>query len=412
MARKFPSWLQALSLYAEETEAPRQFWTWAGISTIASALQRKVWLPFGFEKLYANLFIILVGPPASRKAAPIKFSKNILKAIEIPVAVDSSSKRSFTQELAETAKREIFRYEGKQVPQCSLSVISPEMSTLLAVNPKEMIEVLTDLYDAPDWWDYKTSGKGEDRLYNVIVNSFIATTPTWLMENLPQSAIGGGFTSRFLIVYGDKVRARITVPWIRKFEDLKDSRRSKMQELLFRDLATDLREISSLVGEFTWTPEAYGAFDTWYKAIDTKLRETPDERLHGFIGRMHIMALKTAICLTVDTSNSLTLTAPVVEDAILRVEAVLSSASDAFGGHGRSRTGPDVQRILGQLKMLKRTTLKELMKLNYRHVTKSELLEILETIEAMALVKCVATTENPQGEVLYLGKQEPKEPLR
>jgi hypothetical protein len=71
MARKFPSWLQALSLYAEETEAPRQFWTWAGISTIASALQRKVWLPFGFEKLYPNLYVILVGPPASRKAAPI-----------------------------------------------------------------------------------------------------------------------------------------------------------------------------------------------------------------------------------------------------------------------------------------------------------------------------------------------------
>lgn len=406
MARKFPSWLQALSLYAEETEAPRQFWTWAGISTIASALQRKVWLPFGFEKLYPNLYIILVGPPASRKAAPIKFSRNILREIEIPIAVDSSSKRSFTQELAETAKREIFRHEGKQIPQCAISVISPEMSTLLAVNPKEMIEVLTDLYDAPDWWDYKTSGKGEDRLYNVIVNCLIATTPTWLMENLPQAAIGGGYTSRHLIVYGDHVHKRVTIPWARTVKDLSDERRSKAQQLLYRDMTTDLRDISATIGEFSWSSEGFALFDTWYRQIDEIIKGTPDERLHGFIGRMHTIALKVAMCLTVDVGSSLTLEAPIIEDAILRTEAVLQRASDAFGGHGRSRTGPDVQRILGQLKMLKRTTLRELMKLNYRHVTKSELMEILETIEAMGLIRCVSTSDNPQGEVIYLGKNQ------
>lgn len=405
MARKFPSWLQALSLYAEETEAPRQFWTWAGISTIASALQRKVWLPFGFEKLYPNLYVILVGPPASRKAAPVKFSRNILKEIEIPIAVDSSSKRSFTQELAETAKREIFRFEGKQIPQCAISVISPEMSTLLAVNPKEMIEVLTDLYDAPDWWDYKTSGKGEDRLYNVIVNCLIATTPTWLMENLPQSAIGGGYTSRHLIVYGDHVHKRVTIPWARKVEDLSDERRSKAQKLLYRDMTTDLREISSTVGQFSWSAEAFTLFDSWYHNIDEVLRTTPDERLQPFVGRMHTIALKVAMCLTVDMGSSLVLEAPIVENAILRVEGVLAKAAEAFAGHGRSSTGPDVQRVLGQLKMLKRTTLRELITLNYKHLgaeTKSQLIKILEIIETMGRCKWVASSENPSGEIIYL----------
>ena len=394
MARQLNSWLKGLQAYVENTEAPRQFWLWGGVSTIASALQRKVWLPFGIETQYPNLYVLIVGPPASRKALPIVLSKNMLLEIQVPVSRDSGSKRDFTKGLAETGKTEIFTYEGVRHSQCSISVISKEMSSLLAVNPKEMIEVLTDLYDCHNKWDYGTAGQGEDVLYNVIANCLIGSTPTWIAANLPQESIGGGYTSRHVIVWGDQVYKRVALPEI-----------TEQQEKLYKTLVSDLGHINRLVGEFTWDPEARKFFKNWYKNIDDKIVQTPDDRLHPFIGRMHTIALKTAMCLRVDYSDELIITPDVIQEAIKMVETILVTASEAFGGHGRSRMGIDVNRVIGQMKMLKQTQGRDLLRLNYKHLTLSELKEVLQTIEGMGLIRIEFDTNKGENIITYLGKK-------
>lgn len=399
MARKFKSWISGLAAYIERTEAPRIFWRWGAISTIASALQRKVWLPFGIENYYPNLYILLVGPPASRKGAPVIISRRLLKDIEVSVAVDSSSKRAFTMELEETAKKETYYLDGKPHAQCAISICSTEMSSLLAVNPKEMIEVLTDIYDSPDTWDYKTRGQDEDRLYNVCVNCLIATTPTWLAANLPQEAIGGGYTSRHVVVYGERVYQRVTIPGRRGWEDLHDGEVEKRQERIYADLVNDLLHISQLTGEFKWTEAGFKLFDSWYQAIDDKFRACPDERLHPFIGRMHACVIKTAMCLRVDWSDELLLDEEEIKKAIEYLEQVLSIASDAFAGHGRSRLGVDQNRVMDQLSLMKVTTLRELMSHNYRHLTLTELKEVLQGIATMGLVSLNYDT----GEITWIG---------
>ena len=405
MSRQLQSWLKTLEQYAEETESSRQFWMWAGVSTIASALQRKVWLQFGAQNLYPNMYILLVGPPAQRKDAPVSFSRKVLMDLSIPVAADSSSKRRFTSSLEKTSNTEQFYFKGKPMTQCAMSVISGEFSDLFAVNLKEMVECLTSVYDSREVWKYETEGKGQDKLYNVCVNCLAATTPGWIMDNLPQSAIGGGFTSRFVMVYGDKVYKRVTVPWIRSVEDLKDPKIIEQHESLYKALVKDLQHIhQNLLGPFIWEPSAYQYFDTWYQRIDEKIRETNDERLHPFIGRMHTIALKTAMCLRADYSDELVLTIDEIKPSIALLEGVLKTASDAFGGHGRSKSGPDVQRVMAQVKMLRSLSFRELMKLNYRHLNKSELQQVLATIESMGLIRIQHSSEHPEGMVFWVGK--------
>jgi len=319
---------------------------------------------------------MLVGPPASRKGAPVAFSKSILNEINATVAVDSSSKRAFTMELAESGRQNAFALNGNLQGQCAISVISKELSSLLAVNPKEMIEVLTDLYDAHDTWDYKTRGQDEDRLFNVCVNCLLATTPTWIAANLPEEAIGGGYTSRHVIVYGNRVYKRISL-----------QTRTNTQERMLKALINDLSHINGIVGEFSFegglNGEAYHIYDKWYQGIDDKLRDTADERLKPFIGRMHAMVLKTAMCLTVSDSDVLTFSPDCINLAISKLEDILKTASDAFGGHGRSRTGVDTQRVMDQLRVSGSLTFGKLLGMNYRHVTKSELREILEGLHEM-----------------------------
>ena len=406
MARMLSSWLEGLKEFVEETESPRQYWLWGGVSTIASALQRKVWLRFGMEKIYPNLYVLLVGPPAQRKDAAVSFSRRILMDLGVPTAADSSSKRRFTSSLEKTRETEQFYLDGKPAMQCAMSIVSGEFSDLFAVNLKEMVECLTSVYDSRDIWKYETEGKGQDKLYNVCVNLIAATTPEWIMDNLPASAIGGGFTSRFVIVYADKVYKRVTIPWVRDIEDLFNPEQNEKQMKLYEVLKTDLMHIhSDLIGEFSWSREAYNLFDNWYKKVDERIKGVPDERLHPFVGRMHTIVLKTAMALRVGYSDKLLIEPPEVEAAIGLLEGVLATASDAFGGQGRSKMGPDTQRVMGQLKVLKVASFRELMKLNYIHLNKTDLQGVLATIQSMGLVKITCSAEHPDGRFVWLGKE-------
>ena len=369
--RKLPNWLSALQEYVEDTEAPRDFWLWGGIFTLCSALQRRVWLPYGLDPVYPNLYVLLVAPPGKcRKAGPPSLAKRMLTKANMPVSIDSFSKRDFTKELAELAKTEHYTYDGKMKPQTPIALISKEMSSLLAVDPKGMIEVLTDLFDSHDEWEYGTSGQGHDKLYGVCVSCFIATTPSWLANNLPEEAIGGGFTSRFAIVTGYDKYKRVPIP--------------KMpNEVLFDRLLSDLSMIGLLTGEFKWTPESRSYFEGWYNSLDKMVDKTKDERLHGFIERMHVIAIKVAMAMHVAKSNSLILELEDMESATDLLETVLETASDALGGHGRSITSVDVELVMKQIRFKKIISFKDLLRRNYRNTNKGELETILETITGM-----------------------------
>lgn len=389
--RRCSNWLKTLEKYVEETETPRHFWIWGGIFCISAALQRKVWLPFGMELLYPNLYIMLVAEPGwTRKASPLSFAKRILSDIEIPVGIDSPTKRHFTQRLAELTKNQHFLYKGITKSQAALSLISKELSSFLAVDPKNMTEVLTDLYDSHDVWDYGTSSAGEDILRNLCISSFFATTPLWMARNLPEEAIGGGFTSRFVLVSGTERHKEISLP------------PTPPQEL-YRDLKVDLGKISRIVGEAKWGPEAFEYYDAWYKTILPWARDVGDDRLFASFSRVHTMAIKTAIILRIAEEDSLVIEKRNIEAAIKLLTSVFNTASVAFSAHGRSRTGVETDKLQAQLKILKTITFKKLLRLNYRNTNKLELSEILENLHAMGLIRTERSVETNSTIITWTG---------
>jgi len=352
--RKFPNWLKGLMTYVEETESPRNFWMWSGLFTLASALQRKVWLPYGLDNVYPNLYILIVAPPAiCRKGAPVSLSKRMLSGTGLKVSVDSSSKRALTKELEEISKEQIFNHKGIPFVQSAMAIISKEMSSLLAVDPKGIIEILTDLFDSHDKWEYKTSGSGADFIEGVCVSALIATTPSWLSANLPYEAIGGGFSSRFAIITGQNKYKEVPIP------PIPDVR-------IYEALMSDLAKISLIKGEFSWGKNAKQYFVEWYKTLKDKLPEIKDDRLHPFIGRIHVIAIKVAMALRVAYSSTLILSLGDITTAVNLVEEVLATASASLGGVGLSRFGPTMEKIKLQLAQFRKISEKDLLLWNYR----------------------------------------------
>ena len=258
----------------------------------------------------------------------------------------------------------------------AIALISKELSSFLAVDLKGMIEALTDLWDSHDIWEYKTSEKGMDKLHNVCVSCFLATTPSWIAANLPEEAIGGGFTSRVVVVSSTERYKSVAIP-------------PPPDEKMKRELINDLNHIAHLQGEFSFSPEAQTHYETWYATLEKVVQQTSDQRLHGFIARIHVMVLKVAMALRVSYSDTLIIDLKDIKRSIAVLQQILETATEALSGHGRSTTSFETQNILKHIKLFGTTTFSELLRLNWHNTDKLTLEAILQTLESARLIRVV-----------------------
>jgi hypothetical protein len=393
LSRKCTDWLQTLREYIEDTESPRKFWLWSGLWIIGSALQRKVWIPFGLDTIYPNLFILFIAPPGwSRKGAPVALAKRILEDIQIPVGIDSPTKRHLTKRLHTLSETEQFFYKGRNYGQAPLALPSKELSSFLAVDPKGMIEALTDLYDSHDKWDYGTSGKGEDLLRNLCISCLFATTPDWIANNLPEGSVGGGFTSRFILVSGLGKYKEVSWPPI---PDAK----------IYKMLKKDLETIRHLVGEFQIEPEAKEIYDKWYATIEPWAKQLGDPRLYNNFSRVHVQVIKTAMTLHVAKKDSLIIEPSDMTRSIRLIRDIYNTASDVFSGHGKNPLAKTMDQCIKLCREFGVITATKLLQLNYRDASRKTILEIVENLEAMKMIKAEADKDTGEIFITWQGKR-------
>ena len=80
--------------YVEDTEPPLSYHQWTAVATSAACLQRRVWIWLVPQRIYANQYIILVGPPGiSKKGTAMRIGKDLLNGIHLPLAPDALSGR-------------------------------------------------------------------------------------------------------------------------------------------------------------------------------------------------------------------------------------------------------------------------------------------------------------------------------
>ena len=89
-SRYYNDFLSAYLAYTNNTEPPTSYHTWTALSMIAAALQRRVYIKWGYETIYPNMYIVLVGPSGKcRKGTAMNVGKDLLKDLAgISVASD------------------------------------------------------------------------------------------------------------------------------------------------------------------------------------------------------------------------------------------------------------------------------------------------------------------------------------
>lgn len=290
-SRRCQSWIESFIEYTENIESPVIYRRWAAISLISAALEQKVFIETS-SPLFPNLYIFLVGPPATGKtrsiAAVRRFSHELPDLQHGPTSVTMAS---LVDRLVE-AKRIVIDLHAPPMEFNCLYCPIDELSAFLHKYDDELIGGLTHFYDGEP---YTQSRRGKDiriKVKNPLVGCIVGATPSNLTHLIPDWGWEQGFTSRVIMVYSEE-RPMIDI--------FGAPRKSELP----KDMLHDLKAIYSLIGSFGWTEEYSTAIHNWRNLGQPPVPKHP--KLVHYCSRRLAHLLKLSMVASVDLGDSLKL---------------------------------------------------------------------------------------------------------
>jgi hypothetical protein len=365
--RKLSNWLQAYGEFTEGSESPSIFHAWVGLSMLAGAMQRKLYMDAGYFQVHSNMYVVLVAPPGrSRKTTALMIGKRILKSVidygqDINFSTQASSVAALVKQMAAIPNKD----------HQSLTAISLELGSLLGSKSTEMVDFLVDIFDCNPDWDKQTVSRGMEKIENPWLNLIAATTTQWMGDNMSSTIVEGGFVGRTIFVFAD-VRKRIAFPEL-----------TEEQKRLRIALAHDLAHISSLKGQFVFTPDAKEAFRYWYEEVrEDELNMDP--RLAGYYERKHIYVLKLAMALRIAQEDSFELQEIDVKTALEYLRMTEPGMHKAFSAVGKNIHSTELMRIKDQIQASPRgMTYKQVLAANIHSADRETIDKLLASLEHM-----------------------------
>ena len=359
MARYLEDWLKSYMAYTAHNESPDIFHFWAGVSAVAGALRRKVYIDQVYWRWYPNFYIVLVAPSGiAAKSAAITNARKILK--EVPGIHFGPSVMTWQSLLPAFEEAQEDSAEG--LMSC-LTFITTELGTLLDPEDRKMVDVLTNLWDGfDDEFDKMTKGTGHEIAYRPWINWLSGTTPIWWSENMGRTATEGGLGSRVIPVYADSKRQLIAYIKRRVPPDLE-----KLREALVHDL----EDISLLSGEYTLTEEAYKYGEQWYEKLYEEQRTRLAGTFDGYISRKQGHVHKVAMVLSAAKRGDLVIDMEDLKTAIALLDSIEPDMLKVVAFSGKD---PQSERVGDLIKLMK----------GHRQLTKQALYRLLFTRTGMS----------------------------
>ena len=273
--------------YTTKTECPTFFHRWTAIASLAAWLGRGVWFNHGHFTLYPNLYCMLIGSPGTKKSSAIKIGAKLLKqAGYTTFAARKTRQEKFLLDLAEQSaapetdilEENLFgeeqdNYENK--PPSEVFVAADEFNNFIGVGNLEFMSILGELWDYEGVYDYKLKNSKSVFIPHPTISILGGNTPTGFSQAFPNEAIGQGFFSRLLLVYGEPSGVKYTFP-----PQPDDATKALLISLLHEIKA-------KVVGEMTISDEAIELLDaiyhTWEGIDDVRFEHYTNRRLTHLI---------------------------------------------------------------------------------------------------------------------------------
>lgn len=358
------------------TDAPSSFITWGAISLIGAALKNNVFFEIGTYTLYPNQFVVLVAPPGIGKGTVMTFVEQIVNENKGSPAVNILPDRVTAERIIELIADGWPTPLGLQGQQLVVGpndhnclLFSTELRVLLG-SSQWMLEFLEEAWSKTTF-KYQTKNKGNVTIDTMCCSLLAASVPDFLKNANKEIAlvISGGFTSRCLFIYAEEQSKDL--PWP---EPLKKNVASKA---LYDDLVHDLKEISTLRGDFKVSAGARILFEDFLKKNRAASSRDDSEAVANFRARVKAHVLKLAMVLSASRSNNMIISDIDMQNSISEIQKVTKTLELLFRGAGDSLDASAAARVENIVDKYGMVSKKELLRILRRHVTSETLDRVL-----------------------------------
>jgi len=380
--RKYADWLKAFVEYASFGEAPIKTLFWTGVSTIAGALRRRVWIEQKYFQWTPCFYIILVAPPGIvSKSTTANIGMNLLREIPgINFGPDVVTWQSLIESLGQSTELAFEEATGDYHPMSAITICSDEFGTFLDPSDKGMVDALVHLWDGKKGvFRKETKTSGKDVVESPWINIIACTTPGWIAANFPEHMVGGGFTSRCVFVYAQKKRQLVAYPGLCVPSDF-DLRREK--------LIHDLEVISTMIGEYRLTNEAVSWGEKWYeKHWQNRPPDLDNERFGGYLARKQTHIHKLAMILSAAKSSELKIHMTELDFATSMVSSLERDMPMVFESIGQTDITRGLSELVKLVIMRRQITQSALYRLMFRTMKAKDFHEALESARLAGYIR-------------------------
>jgi hypothetical protein len=259
-------------------------------------LEQKVWLQTS-SHLFPNLYTTLIGHPGTGKTRSIRAVRSYLHEVpDFHFAPTSLTAASLVDALA-ASKRTFIQLPDPPMEYNTLAIVADELGSFMHKYDHEMVAVLSSFYD-PDPYGQDRRGKEiKIRIKSPQLSILAGSTPSNLMQFVPETAWDQGFMSRMILVYSDE--RIIGDDFIHESKPLD------------KDLLHDIKLINSMSGKYTVSDEYRAAVNAW-RQNNEELPDIPrpsHPKLNHYNSRRRVHLYKLSMVAAAERSNGLRLTA-------------------------------------------------------------------------------------------------------
>lgn len=334
--------------FTADTEAPMIFHRWSIIGCIGAALGRQYYLPFGDSEIFPNTYVMLIGDPGTRKSTAIKGAKRLLADTGYDhFSADRTSKEKFLIDLegktdeegnpkdASSLMANMFGDDAEGSDPCESFIVSDEFNEFVGAGNIEFLSMLGNLWDwnspkVPFKQRLKTSRSVS--IYQPTISILSGNTHAGFAQAFPPEAIGQGFMSRLMLIYGEASGKKIAFP----------TRPDPVARQSIVDTIIKMR--TEVVGEASMSPQARQMLEVIYRTFNSM----HDARFKHYSTRRFTHLLK--LCLICSASN---LRKEIGVADVLYANTILSYTEHfmpkAMGEYGKAKHADVLAKIIAIL---------------------------------------------------------------
>lgn len=390
--RLCPDWIEEYLKYVEFTEPPVAYHRWIAIGCIAAALQRRVFFDWGMERIFPNLYIVLLGPAAqTRKSTALRVGEELIRDLNIPMIGQDNSPEAVIREI----KKSVTNFNDGTVIRMQSAVVcfASELAVFLGRQNSEFQAYLTDWYDSPSEWTRTTKHQGVDDISGLSFNLVGAMAPDWIPHVFTPESIGGGFTSRIMFV--PEFRKARTIANPSKYPP-PNGRRGR--------LLADLQNINTnFKGAFTFSGDAEQFYEDWYTNDSAEIEKgnfpVPDRAFYTYCGRRPTLLRKVSMAISAGRRTSQVIELEDISTALqymTEAEAKMPGTFAAVGRSGQAAQTSVFKQTLAEHGRVLRSTFLRMMS---QDMSVDEFEVIERTLEASKEIRVTRDVE--KGDTLY-----------